>query len=355
MPRKRVVAMTAAVALTLGLLHATPASADASAAGSSSDLEGCYHPDGPRRFHRQVVQAIKISGDLPREWADSPALARIACWQGAGFDTGFRERGRAYYVWRGMFAMTVEEVETIFGRWMTAERGAFELSPKCFKHGWDACPHSTANSAWAQQIIAALRWIWLNYGTPIAALAHIKRTGRFNSYARPGIHDEPTRDPFRRCPVTGPIGYRDSFGERRTVGGYHPHWGNDIGAPAGRAIVAPFDGFAVAHRDDWFAGLYVTVVGNRGYVRNVHLSRTGRLGIVETGDVIGYVGETGDARGPHDHFEWHPWSVPVPRQRSPYGFDLVMDAIDPYPFLNKACGSQRVPMRMVSGDRPLES
>jgi hypothetical protein len=80
--------------------------------------------DGPRRFHRQVVQAIKISGDLPREWADSPALARIACWQGAGFDTGFRERGRAYYVWRGMFAMTVEEVETIFGRWMTAERGA---------------------------------------------------------------------------------------------------------------------------------------------------------------------------------------------------------------------------------------
>jgi murein DD-endopeptidase MepM/ murein hydrolase activator NlpD len=99
----------------------------------------------------------------------------------------------------------------------------------------------------------------------------------------------------------------------------------------------------------------VTVVGNRGYVRNVHLSRTGRLGIVETGDVIGYVGETGDARGPHDHFEWHPWSVPVPRQRSPYGFDLVMDAIDPYPFLNKACGSQRVPMRMVSGDRPLES
>jgi murein DD-endopeptidase MepM/ murein hydrolase activator NlpD len=350
----RAVAATAAVAVTMAILHVAPAAADVTAAGSARDLEGCYHPDEPRRFHRQVVKAIKISGDLPMEWADSPALARIACWQGAAFDTGFRERGRAYYVWHGMFAMTVEEVETIFGRWMTAERGAFELSAKCFKHGWEACPHSTANSAWAQQIIAALRWIWLNYGTPTAALAHIKRTGRFNSYPRPGTHDEPTRDPFRRCPVTGPISYRDSFGERRTVGGYHPHWGNDIVAPTGRVIVAPFDGFAVAHRDDWFAGLYVTVVGNRGYVRNVHLSRTGRLGIVETGDVIGYVGATGDASGPHDHFEWHPWSVPVPRHRSPYGFSLVMDAIDPYPFLNEACGARRVPMPRGSGDRPLE-
>ena len=35
--------------------------------------------------------------------------------------------------------------------------------------------------------------------------------------------------------------------ERRTVGGYHPHWGNDVVAPSGRAIRAPFDGFAVPH------------------------------------------------------------------------------------------------------------
>jgi murein DD-endopeptidase MepM/ murein hydrolase activator NlpD len=347
-------AVMATVASVFGLLGPVPASADVTAAGSAQDLEGCYHPDEPRRFHRHVVKAIEISRDLPRAWAHSRALARIACWQGAGFDTDYREQGRAYYVWRGMFAMTVEEVETIFGRWMTAERGAFELSKKCFKHGWDACPHATANSAWAQQIIAASRWIWLNYGTPTAALAHIKRTGRFNSYPRPGTHDEQTRDPFRRCPVAGQISYRDSFGERRTVGGYHPHWGNDIIAPAGRSIRAPFDGLAVAHRDGWFAGLYVTVVGNRGYVRNVHLSRVAELGVVEAGDVIGYVGETGDARGPHDHFEWHPWSVPVPRHRSPYGFDLVMDAIDPYPFLNKACGAQRVPVPRRLVDTPLE-
>ncbi len=113
-------------------------------------------------------------------------------------------------------------------------------------------------------MIAGLRWIWLNYGNPTAAWGHITRTGRFNSYPRPGTVDEPTRDPFRRCPVAGGVSYRDDFGERRTVGGYHPHWGNDVIAPIGRPIRAPFDGFAVAHHDGWFAGLWVTVVGERG-------------------------------------------------------------------------------------------
>ena len=67
--------------------------------------------------------------------------------------------------------------------------------------------------------------------------------------------------------------------------------------------MAPFDGYAIAHRDSWFAGLYVTVIGEHGYVRNVHLSRVGKLGAVRTGDVVGSVGATGDARGPHDHFD----------------------------------------------------
>jgi murein DD-endopeptidase MepM/ murein hydrolase activator NlpD len=154
--------------------------------------------------------------------------------------------------------------------------------------------------------------------------------------------------------VTGPISYRDGFGDRRTVGGYHPHWGIDVIAPTGRAIVAPFDGYAVAHRDSWFAGLYVTVLGRRGYVRNVHLSRTGKLGEVRAGDVVGYVGATGDARGPHDHFEWHAFAPPSPLHRSPSGFTRIMDAIDPFPFLRRACGASRVPMTPPRAVRDLE-
>ena len=64
-------------------------------------------------------------------------------------------------------------------------------------------------------------------------------------------------------------------------------------------------------------------------------------------------GATGDARGPHDHFEWHPWALALPLHRSPFGFARVMDAIDPYPFLNKACRGSRVSLP-ERASRPLE-
>ncbi len=72
-------------------------------------------------------------------------------------------------------------------------------------------------------------------------------------------------------------------------------------------------------------------------MRNAHLSRFGHLGYVRAGTVIGYVGQTGDALTPHDHFEWHPWNVPDPVHVAPSGFSRILDAIDPYPFLNQVC------------------
>jgi len=197
------------------------------------------------------------------------------------------------------------------------------------------------NGAIIQQIIAGLRWIWLNYGSPGTAWEFIQRTGRFDSYPRRGTNNAPVRSPLALCPVDGRVFYQDDFGEVRTVGGYHPHWGNDVVAPTGRAIRAPFDGLAVAHSDNWFAGNWVTVTGERGYVRNGHMSAFARLGFVKAGTVIGYVGSTGDARGPHDHFEWHPWAAPAHPHRAPSGFTRIMDAIDPNPYLNAVCGTVR--------------
>jgi hypothetical protein len=318
------------------LLVAGAFGAPASAGDAPSTPRDCRNPKTPATFHKRLLTAIRVSGNLPREWADSPYLAKIVCWQNTDFDPAFH-KGGPDHAWHGVFAMTVQELKEIAGPWLSNDRDELILDPVCFVSGWDACPHTTANARIMQQLIAGMRWIWLNFGRPSAAWAHIVRTGRFTSYPRPGTDDTATKSPLNRCPVDGQVGYQDDFGEPRGVGGYHPHSGNDIGAPTGRAIRAPFSGLAVAHSDGWFAGRYVIVVGREGIVHNAHLSRFGHLGYVTSGTIIGYVGASGDARDAHDHFEWHPWNVPDRLHVSPLGFSRIRDAIDPYPFLNQVC------------------
>jgi murein DD-endopeptidase MepM/ murein hydrolase activator NlpD len=101
----------------------------------------------------------------------------------------------------------------------------------------------------------------------------------------------------------------------------HIHQGDDVAAPLGSPIVAPFDGYATTGRSK-LGGLEIRVWGEAGYVYNAHLSSVAPTGSVRAGDVIGYVGMTGDASGPHDHIEWHPRDGP---------------AIDPYALLAAAC------------------
>ncbi len=129
---------------------------------------------------------------------------------------------------------------------------------------------------------------------------------------------------FRYCPVRGPVGVTDNFGyavPKRPGTPAHVHQGNDMMASSGQAIVAPFDGVAEASRN-WLGGNAVYVRGAAGFVYNAHMSAYGKLGEVKAGDVIGYVGSTGNAGGPHDHFEWHPGDG---------------GAVDPYPYLMAVC------------------
>src|SRR5262245_16560980 len=131
--------------------------------------------------------------------------------------------------------------------------------------------------------------------------------------------------PLGVCPIGSPHAISDSFGimhhHSKKEGGDHIHQGVDIAAPMGTPVYAPFDGVAVRSSNS-IGGQAVKVMGEFGYTYNAHLSRFGQLGAVEQGAVVGYVGATGNASGPHLHFEWHPGNG---------------DAVDPYDFLLLVC------------------
>lgn len=142
--------------------------------------------------------------------------------------------------------------------------------------------------------------------------------------------------PLKVCPVGQPRAFGDDFGAPRYGGGYHPHAGNDIFAPTGTPIYAPFDGVATTSNNT-LGGLAVIVRGAEGWVYNAHLSSFGQLGTVRTGDVIGYVGSTGNASSPHNHFEWHPNVTPSDWPESAYGYSVTGTAVNPRPLLLAVC------------------
>jgi murein DD-endopeptidase MepM/ murein hydrolase activator NlpD len=100
----------------------------------------------------------------------------------------------------------------------------------------------------------------------------------------------------------------DRFGRRTDpfTGQPSRHYGVDIAATEGSAIRSATDGVVTqAGWDDGY-GYYVAVRAQLGYGYIYgHMSRVAtRAGArVSTGQVLGYVGHTGHATGPHLHFE----------------------------------------------------
>jgi murein DD-endopeptidase MepM/ murein hydrolase activator NlpD len=112
-------------------------------------------------------------------------------------------------------------------------------------------------------------------------------------------------------PVYGPVSFSDTYGAPRADVSWHH--GDDIFAPLGAPILAVAKGtlFSVGWND---------LGGNRLWLRDgqgnefyyAHLSAFTPLAVdgahVRPGDVVGFVGNTGDAEGTpyHLHFEIHP-------------------------------------------------
>jgi murein DD-endopeptidase MepM/ murein hydrolase activator NlpD len=112
-------------------------------------------------------------------------------------------------------------------------------------------------------------------------------------------------------PVYGPVEFTDTFGAARADVSWHH--GDDIFAPLGSPILAVAEGTV-------FSVGWNSIGGNRLWLRDregnyfyyAHLAAFSTLAVegarVHAGDVLGFVGNTGDAAGTpyHLHFEIHP-------------------------------------------------
>jgi murein DD-endopeptidase MepM/ murein hydrolase activator NlpD len=129
--------------------------------------------------------------------------------------------------------------------------------------------------------------------------------------------------PIKVCPVAGPNSFTDSFGDPRPGG--RRHEGIDMVAARGTPVVAVSPG--VVHRNSSSIGGLGAVVyhdGSADWTFYTHFDSYGAYGEgahVSTGDVIGYVGNTGTTVY-HLHFEYHPGGGA---------------AVDPYTMLLAVC------------------
>ncbi len=107
-------------------------------------------------------------------------------------------------------------------------------------------------------------------------------------------------------PIDGEITSEFGFREHPVYGDERFHTGLDIAAEEGTAVKAAFSGkVTFAGHDDSF-GNYVEIThGSEIKTLYCHLQSlyTDENNLVEAGQVIGFVGQTGVATGPHLHFE----------------------------------------------------
>jgi murein DD-endopeptidase MepM/ murein hydrolase activator NlpD len=163
-----------------------------------------------------------------------------------------------------------------------------------------------------------------------------------------------TKVPRLVFPVVGKVSFTDDFGDPRWEGG-HP--GNDILADRGAPVVAVEAGRIVFWTKSASAGCMLYLYGKSGTTyQYIHLNndltakndnrgscvagvsyapnlRDGQD--VKVGELIGFVGDSGDANGihPHLHFEVHPGGG---------------QAVSPYRWLRRATRPAAIELQLVT-------
>jgi murein DD-endopeptidase MepM/ murein hydrolase activator NlpD len=149
---------------------------------------------------------------------------------------------------------------------------------------------------------------FINRGRRYVALRHVHPDGKVEYFDQDG---RPTRKDFLRTPVDFTrISSRFSSARRHPIlGRMRAHRGVDYAAPTGTPIYAAGDArVQFRGRQNGYGNTIILDHGQGHTTLYAHLSRfNGGVragGRVRQGDVIGYVGMTGLASGPHLHYEF---------------------------------------------------
>jgi murein DD-endopeptidase MepM/ murein hydrolase activator NlpD len=136
-------------------------------------------------------------------------------------------------------------------------------------------------------------------------------------------------------PVADPHTFQEDFGDPRLPGTEfaHFHQGCDVVAAESTELYAAERGVITQVSSSLLGGTQLWLKGESGtsyyyahlskYAAGLHAGQ-----VVDAGELVGYVGHTGDAYGPHLHFEVHPGGGA---------------AIDPYPLLLVADEQRHLP------------
>src|SRR5690554_1602466 len=150
-----------------------------------------------------------------------------------------------------------------------------------------------------------IKYVWFEHaGRGLYAFNYTDSTGEVS-----GFYDEAANE-MKRPFLMSPLKFSrisSSFNMNRLHPIYktrRPHLGTDYAAPTGTPILATADGTISRASRSRGNGIYVKIRHNKTYdTQYLHMSKIAdgiREGVrVKQGDVIGYVGSTGAATGPH--------------------------------------------------------
>ncbi len=149
---------------------------------------------------------------------------------------------------------------------------------------------------------------FVNQGREITAVRYEDDQGNANYYTPEGLsmRKEFLRNPIDFFRISSRFNLRRKHPIYNTI---RAHKGTDYAAPTGTPVKAVGDGrITWASRKGTYGNLIIIKHNNRYETRYAHLNsfhRSTKVGrYVKQGQVIGYVGSTGAATGPHLHYEF---------------------------------------------------